>query len=511
MSKPVLANILDPIHDFLAPQVWDDPASPKPKLKEQHRKWIRKTIHQVLADAGYTHIDKWLSLVFTGSLTTYQYDKGSDCDISLFVDSEHFPEWSRAEMIGVMISHIDGRKLPGTPYPMQCFVVPSSVTREQLYQPGLRSGYDLSTSSWIVPPEKDRAMDVESQLPGFYAYALEQADKMEALLRYEPEKAKLLWHQIHNRRREDQRAGKGDYASSNIVYKFLANRGLFPAIAEATGEYIAKLGNTATVINHRLDQSTIDLAAQHLGIRNPVKVVQVDGTHGRYHGTDQSGQHLISVVGWLKPESASKQLWHELAHAHQAEHGEDVMNIPTTETHDFDTYNSHPLEVEAREWAEREPFPVALKPHRFAVAPGHRPQTAKFAYDPVNQVGMVGEMGRVEGEKYSHAQLAEMLKNQVGSDSRDLCFGEVNEHGQGALYGRPRLKGPGKGEMNPYQANYEATIFAQKAIPGAQFRDVFSSDGWGQIDPQVLYAGKAPTLQNESPIEEPSEGEVWTF
>jgi hypothetical protein len=63
---------------------------------------------------------------------------------------------------------------------------------------------------------------------------------MERLLRYEPDKAVMLWHQIHQRRRRDQMAGKGDYSESNIVYKFLANRGLFPAISEASGEYIAK-------------------------------------------------------------------------------------------------------------------------------------------------------------------------------------------------------------------------------------------------------------------------------
>jgi hypothetical protein len=238
----VQGNILDPIHPTLPPEVWDHPELDRPKLKPQHRKWIIATVTRVLKDAGYTHIEHWLSLVLTGSLTTYQYGAESDCDVSLFVNAEVFPEWSRAEIIGEMITHIDGTKLPGTNYLMQCFVVPPDVKKENLYQPGLRSGYDLEADDWIEPPDRKRVHNVEQEMNNFYVYALEQADKMERLLRYEPEKAKLLWHQIHKKRQRDQRAGKGDYAESNVVYKFLANRGLFPQIAEATGEYIAKEG-----------------------------------------------------------------------------------------------------------------------------------------------------------------------------------------------------------------------------------------------------------------------------
>lgn len=237
---PVQANILDPIHDALPATVWENPESPKPHLKPQHRKWITSTVVRVLRDAGYTHMNEWLKLVLTGSLTTYQYGKESDCDVSLFVNSEYFPEWSRAELIGLMIEHVDGKRLPGTMYPMQCFVVPPDVHPEDLYKPGLRSGYDLGNDEWIEPPDPSRVHDVQREYNDLYIYALEQADKMERLLRYDPDRAVMLWHQIHNRRRRDQKAGKGDYSGSNIVYKFLANRGLFPAISETSGEYIAK-------------------------------------------------------------------------------------------------------------------------------------------------------------------------------------------------------------------------------------------------------------------------------
>lgn len=89
----VVANILDPIHATLTPAVWDHPDSPKPTLKPAHKKWIWHTVTQTLKHAGYTHMDEWLSLVLTGSLTTYQYSDSSDVDVSLFVDGHKLPEW----------------------------------------------------------------------------------------------------------------------------------------------------------------------------------------------------------------------------------------------------------------------------------------------------------------------------------------------------------------------------------------------------------------------------------
>lgn len=233
-------NILDPIHDKLDPTVFDDPGTPSPKLKERHAKWIKETIFRTLDNHGYDGMEDWLHLVFTGSLTTYQYSDESDVDISLFVNAEKFPEWSRAEMIAVMVNNIDGTKLPGTVHIMQCFVIPPDVKQEDLYQPGMRSGWDIDEAKWIVPPERNRVVDVQAEQNAAYVYALQTADKMERLLRYEPDKAVTFWHQIHKRRQRDMRGGKGDFADSNIAYKMLANRGLFPQISEVSGEYIAR-------------------------------------------------------------------------------------------------------------------------------------------------------------------------------------------------------------------------------------------------------------------------------
>lgn len=236
---PRLGNILDPVRAKLSSRVWDSPGSRRPRLKPELKKWIQETIFKELRRHGYTDPERWCTLVFTGSLTTYQYSDESDLDISLFVDNHRVPDWSRAEMVGICIKHIDGKKYEDLPYPLQCYVVPSTLTREDLYAPGLRSGYELETDKWINPPERGRSRDVKKAQPEDYAYAIEQVDKMQLLLKHEPDKAEMLWDQIHRRRRNDQKAGKGDYAQSNIVYKALANWGLMPQLEALTGEHIA--------------------------------------------------------------------------------------------------------------------------------------------------------------------------------------------------------------------------------------------------------------------------------
>lgn len=290
-QQPRQANILDPVHNELDPAVWDSPDSPEPRLRPEHRQWLTETIHTVLDKHGYDGMENWLTLVFTGSLTTYQYSDESDCDVSLFVDTKVFPEWSRAEMIGVMIGNFDGTNLPGTQHVVQGYVVSSKLTPEDLYKPGLRSGYDISSERWIVPPERDRVHNVEREMNEAYTIALESADKMESLLRYEPQKAVQYWHQIHKRRMRDQQAGKGDYSPSNIIYKMLNNRGLFPQISEVSGEYIAKLAAMPTMYHVAPREARESIAREGLS-----------GRHGEWEDMVWLWDHLPTAQANASPE-----------------------------------------------------------------------------------------------------------------------------------------------------------------------------------------------------------------
>lgn len=238
-GQPKFANILDPIHESLDEDVFDNADDDAPRLKPKLASYVRSKVFKVLRDAEWPDPTQYLSFVLTGSLTTYQWSEESDFDVSLFVDTEKFPEYVRADLIKLMIEHCDGTLVPGTTHPLQVFVVPHGITREHLYKPGLRSAYDIEADEWIVLPERERSVDVYKRWPELIAYAKMVEDKMRMMLKYNPHAAKQYWHLIHEKRRSDMKAGKGDYSESNIVYKWLANRGYFPLISEVTGEYIA--------------------------------------------------------------------------------------------------------------------------------------------------------------------------------------------------------------------------------------------------------------------------------
>lgn len=234
------ANILDPIKDELDPAVFNHPDDIAPQVKPKIAEWVKKKVYKTMIDAGWPDPSKYLTMILTGSLTTYQWGEESDFDISLWIDVERFPEWVRADLIALMIEQCDGTIVPSTTHPMQCFVVdPKRFSQNDLYRPGLRSGYDLDKGRWIVMPEKNRSVDVSKRWPEHIAYARMCVDKMKMMIRYDKYAVKTYYNFLHRQRFLDMRAGKGDYALSNIVYKMMANEGLHPYIEEITGEHIA--------------------------------------------------------------------------------------------------------------------------------------------------------------------------------------------------------------------------------------------------------------------------------
>src|SRR5205814_3466090 len=95
-------------------------------------------------------VPHFVNLVLTGSLTTYQYSDTSDTDMSVFPNYPLFqrkfgldPVQARKELIALNIDHLDGTFIPGSPHPLQFFVLPEGIKSEDRFKPGLRSGFDL--------------------------------------------------------------------------------------------------------------------------------------------------------------------------------------------------------------------------------------------------------------------------------------------------------------------------------------------------------------------------------
>lgn len=508
-----VSSIMDPVRESLDPRVWDDADSELPTLKKHHKAWIERQIHSLLKKSGYRNPKSWLSLVFTGSLTTYQYSDDSDVDISLFIDSSIFPDWVRADMIAVMVEHLDGTLLPGTPFPMQCFVVAEGVTKEALYQSGLRSGYDIEEEEWIVPPERDRAKDIKSMMAGEYAYALEVCDKMERLLRYEPSKAILLWSQVKKKRREDHKAGKGDFALSNIVYKALSHRGLFPKIENLTGVKIAlteKESSVPPVLYHWTDANNLsdwvgdnvvlphgiymtsegDVNSLHPDVpisENPVRI-QIDATKldpSLFGYDENSGEGYLNGEEWgtfyymgrLTPDSIV---------------GWDKVKAP---------------EVDFSEGDELE---FGTEGMRFASGRTY----SKWVYDAIANKLAVGEDAAQEGETLNH----EALMRKFGLDPASSVFGWVRDDGQTELFGRPALTRGTRQKINDYEAQYKAQQAVESAYGGLGYAVSWlskpfepSHNKWDlQSQPQIEYIGNPPSPNSDTGLAEP-EPDLWSF
>jgi hypothetical protein len=436
-NPPKQANILDPIHDELDPTVWDAPGEDNPRLKDVHLKWIKNTIYSVLRANGLRNPEKFVSLVFTGSLTTYQYSAESDCDVSLFIDY-NLTDVKRGYVIGLMVGNVDGTILPGTTHPMQAFVVPEGISKDDLYQRGLRSGYDLDTNSWIIPPEKDRVHDVEKEENGYYVTALLAADKMERLLKYEPDKAVMYWHQIHARRQRDQRAGKGDFAESNIVYKMLNNRGLFPQISEVSGEYIAKVGMAERSGIPELDQAIEEFMQTEFkspyttvtdlnSFRNPegaygnceiVAKAFADFLKQRGFKAYATSDDLRAFPGYENAQDSAAIGAGEFSYP---EHSMvEVYGLPGMYA------NTVTVDFTASQYGFTEFPKVHGGPSDHVAKTAGWPVVKKFVYDGDTNKLILGKEAPEEGATYSHNQLAQ----QIGADrifGNTLC-GTINKN-----------------------------------------------------------------------------------
>lgn len=253
------ANIFDPIQKELDQKVFTG-ITPKPTTLQ----FIQNGLEKLLTKTYDFPIMEYIDLYLTGSLTTYQYDETSDCDISVFVQWDMLPEGvvRRRDLVALMVDKLDGTILPGTQHPIQHFVVGKGIEPTDLYKPGLRSAFSFRTNEWIQPPERERVHDVANELPLLYHRAQLMAEKMELLLNLNPIYAKEFWHQIHRKRQKDQQAGLGDFSEGNIVYKYLLHNGFFDRIRTELGEVIAKVGWTDQSETFKIPQLVIDRAIQ---------------------------------------------------------------------------------------------------------------------------------------------------------------------------------------------------------------------------------------------------------
>ena len=233
----VHSNIFDPVQTELDQTVFDGI-----EPKQKHVRFVKRLYYRALAKELGLDGEQWADLYLTGSLTTYQWGETSDADHSVFPNYELIynelgldPDETRKRFYSLSVEHLDGTFLPGTTHPLQFFVVPYGRPLEEYFRPGLRSAWNYKTEEWVVPPEKERAKDIATQLPGLYWRTQLMVNKMNDLIDHDPDRARQLWAQVHKKRQLDQQAGFGDFSEGNIVYKGLLHAGVFDRLRNELG------------------------------------------------------------------------------------------------------------------------------------------------------------------------------------------------------------------------------------------------------------------------------------
>jgi hypothetical protein len=237
----VQTNITDPIQEELDQTVFKG-TTPRPERVRFVKDHFMDGLREILEEP-----EKYIDLYLTGSLTTYQYSDNSDFDVSVFPDYDRLvshmdlpdADSVRRVLVAQVIDKIDGVYVPGTTHPAQHFVNLVGNTPDDLFKPGLRSAWNFQTGQWFVPPEKDRVTNIQKELPLMFWRAKQMAEKMRLALKTDHDAAKRLFQRIHNKRTQDQRAGRGDFSEGNIIYKWLLHEGLFDELRNI-GIYIAK-------------------------------------------------------------------------------------------------------------------------------------------------------------------------------------------------------------------------------------------------------------------------------
>jgi hypothetical protein len=107
------------------------------------------------------------------------------------------------------------------------------------------------------------------------------------------------------------------------------------------------------------DYNKIDIALNFLGIAHKVKLGFKAGVYKFGHHDSFNDMHEIKVSTYLDIDDANETLWHELAHASQAERLYREKGIPIWKFNKVYNdamgrkYTTNPFEVEARKVAER--------------------------------------------------------------------------------------------------------------------------------------------------------------
>ena len=136
-------SILDPIQENLSPNVWTKEGKLKPSVKTHIVKRLETWLRTKTAK-------KLKKLYLLGSITGFQYTSNSDIDVNFIIDLENKEQLK--EIIGPMMTELNGKMLPGTQHPINYF---GSIEFKDDWKG--QALYDMNRDVWIKKPQKQES------------------------------------------------------------------------------------------------------------------------------------------------------------------------------------------------------------------------------------------------------------------------------------------------------------------------------------------------------------------
>jgi hypothetical protein len=136
--KKIKESILDPVHDELNPNLWDNM-----KLKSEVKDYIIKQVDEWMSTVFEENSPQIDNLLIAGSITGFQYISTSDIDVKIQLD---LPDAKISELFRLLPNGID---LPGTKHPVNYYILNKKF---DLVNKG--AVYDILNEKWLVEPKK---------------------------------------------------------------------------------------------------------------------------------------------------------------------------------------------------------------------------------------------------------------------------------------------------------------------------------------------------------------------
>lgn len=168
--RTLLESVVDPTLNTFSEDVFEDPESRFPKIKDELRERIISDVRKINKKVNV------IDVFIKGSILTKQYTPRSDIDVFVRVESDKEEEELRELLYSIWLE-IDDKRMIGIPHPLQYY-----ITNKEYNLNNTEAAYSIKDNEWIkkTPSKK---IDAGKYMNDFKKYVDQFADFSEEIRR----------------------------------------------------------------------------------------------------------------------------------------------------------------------------------------------------------------------------------------------------------------------------------------------------------------------------------------